>query len=306
MQGYIPWDYRITIDLFLGGLGIGVFLLSIILSFYNKEQYEKLIRQTAYLAPILVGGGLLFLISELGRPERFITTMYRFNPHSVTSWGGVIQGIFVLLSLIHAFIIFKKNTKNPFFKPVQIAGAIFAIGVGIYHGLLLTSLDRPLWNGGVVTLLFLVSSLLGGTAIVIILKSFYFSVAVPKDVRSQVTLSNEGFGKNFNFTYPLFFLSGLQIILVIIWQVTMYRSGQTNIEAFKAMMDDYSFLWWGIAIVVGLIIPFIGGIYQLAKNHKEEMANGLALTLSIFILVGSAVLKHILLQAGQISIPFFL
>ena len=305
MHGINPWDFRITVDLFLGGLGIGIFLYSVILSFVNKERYERIIKLSAYLTPILVGGGLLFLISELGRPERFLTTMYNFNSQSVTSWGGLFQGIFILISLVYAFMFFRKSTSGALFKALQIFGSIFAVGVGVYHGLLLASLGRPLWTGGLVPVMFLVSSILGGLVLILILKSFALPLTVSKTAQAETAAAGES-GKEVNFNAHLFLLTGLQLILVLIWQVSLYRSGTETLETVNKMMAEFGTLWWLLVIVIGLLIPFAGSIYQLVKDHKAEMSNSMAIILSLLVLIGSVTFKYIILTVGQFDIPFFL
>lgn len=312
MDGHIPWDIRVTLDMYLGGLGISVFLFSIYLSFSNKERYIKLIKLSAYIAPVLVGTGLLFLISELGRPERFLTTLYRFNPQSVTSWGGLFQSIFMLLSFTLAVMLYKNITSGKLFKIVQITGSVFALSVGIYHGLLLASLGRPLWSGGMTTILFLTASLLGGVAVIVILNNLINSTKISSlsflegyHVEAETAAQNSK-SKKVNFTLIIFLLTGLQITFLLIWQLAVYRSSEAAIEAMNILLNDYGLYWWGIVFVLGLLIPFIGSMLQLIKDYRSEMSNKVIVILSVLILTGSFVFKHIVLTVGQYSIPFFL
>lgn len=305
MQGFIPWDIRVTLDLFLGGLGIGIFLISVLLSFYNKEQYTKLIKLSAYLAPVLFGVGLLLMVSELGRPARILTTLYRFNSQSVTSWGGYLQSIFLLLSLTYAVMHFKNIVSGTIYKSVQVSGVVFALAVGIYHGLLLSSFGRPLWVGSMIPVLFLLSSVLGGVAVVIIIKSISVSIATPKEVRAEVAAAENDYAKEVNFNLILFLLTGLQLVLLIIWQMSFYRSGLETLEAFNVMMTEYGMYWWVLVIITGLLIPFIYSIYELSRGNKTELSPNIALVLSLLIVIGSFTFKHIILIAGQINIPFF-
>ncbi len=85
------WDIRVTIDLFLGGLGVGAFLVSILLSFYDWEKHLNAIKIGAYTAPIAVGVGLLVLVTKLGVPLKFITTFWHINLKSVMSMGVFLQ-----------------------------------------------------------------------------------------------------------------------------------------------------------------------------------------------------------------------
>lgn len=305
MHGFGPWDIRITIDLFLGGLGIGIFLMSVFLYFFNKDHYYPVVKISSYLSPVLVGLGLLFLISELGRPERFITTIYRFNPQSVTSWGGLIQGFFMIISFGYAVMLYKNLSANKLFRILQISGTIFALGVGIYHGLLLSSLGRPLWSGGLMSLLFLVSSLLGGTVILLILKSISFSFLVPMQVKSEA-LASEDDEKKVNFTLLLFLLTSFQTALLLIWHVSVYRSSLETIDTMNVLMSNYGLYWWNLVVIVGLLLPLIGTIYQLVKDYKKEMSNRLAIALSLMVLIGSFSFKFIILTVGQYTVQFFL
>jgi protein NrfD len=260
MEWHAPWDIRVTLDLFLGGLGVGIFLLSVLLTVYDKNRNRKLAAMGAYLAPVLVGGGILFLLSELGRPERFITTLYNFNPQSVTSWGGLFQMIFIVLSFIYAWLHFKNLTSGSLFRAVLGIGTILALLVGIYHGLLLASLGRPLWIGGMVTALFLVSSFSGGTALLLLIKELGISFGVSQQVRSQVASASAA--KGFNFTLLFCVLSALRLILVLGWQVSLSRGGLETVTATKAMMDQFGGLWTGLVLIGGLALP-LGKMYPV-------------------------------------------
>ncbi|ACL19286.1 Polysulphide reductase NrfD [Desulfitobacterium hafniense DCB-2] len=302
MEWHAPWDIRVTLDLFLGGLGVGLFLLSVLLTVYDKNRYHKLAAMGAYLAPVLVGGGVLFLLSELGRPTRFISTLYNFNPQSITSWGSIVQMIFVILSLIYAWLYFKNNTSGSLFKGVLGLGAIFALLVGGYHGLLLSSLGRPLWVGGMVTALFLVSSLLGGTALMILIKELGISIGVPKNVSGEVASVSDV--KGFNFSFLVCILSALQLVLVISWQVSMTRSGLEPAATYSNLMEQYGGLWIGLVLICGLILPLLGSLYSLIKDKTAEMSKGMGLALSVLIIAGGFTFKHLVLLAGQIKLPF--
>lgn len=301
MEWHAPWDIRVTLDLFLGGLGVGLFLLSVLLTVYDKNRYRKLAAMGAYLAPVLVAGGILFLLSELGRPERFITTLYNFNPQSMTSWGGLFQTAFMVLSLTYAWLHFKNNTTSSLFNAVLGTGTVFALLVGGYHGLLLSSLGRPLWTGGMVTSLFLVSSVLGGTALLIIIKELGISFGVSQKVSREIASTSEV--KGFNFTALFCILSALQLILVLSWQISLSRGGLETTTTATSLMDQFGGLWIGLVLLSGLVLPLLGSLYSLIKDKTSEMSKGMALTLSTLVIVGGFTFKHIVLLAGQIKFP---
>lgn len=302
MEWHAPWDIRIAMDIFLGGLGIGVFLISVLLTVYDKERISKLSVMGSYLAPLLVGGGVLFLLSELGRPERFLTTLYNFNPQSVTSWGGLFQIGFIIFALIYAWLNFKGKSDGRFYRTIQGIGLLFAILVGVYHGLLLASLGRPLWAGGMIIALFLGSSIFGGIALLVILRELGVSIGVPAQVRSEVAAASSR--KEFNFTMLFFIISAVELVLVLGWQFTLYRSGADTLAAVNGMMESYGGIWIGFVIIAGLLIPLLGSLLALVKDKSSEMSKGMALILSILVIVGSYTFKHIVIIAGQGILPF--
>lgn len=306
MAGHVPWDIRVTLDLFLGGLGIGVFIIAALLNYHNRERYERLVYLCAHLAPALAGVGLLFLISELGMPHRFMTMAYNFNPESVTAWGAYIQGAFLGLSVIYLYFLRKGNASEQTMRAIEILGSAAAVFVGVYHGLLLASLGRPLWAGGMVSVLFLVSSFLGATALVLILKSAVVSVSVSSEARSQVAAANAEASSSFNFTYLFFLLALTNLALLCAWQISIFRAGTEIAEAAAAMMKNYGTMWNTLVLGAGLAVPLLLSIVQLMKGAKNETPKGIALTIAVLALFGTFTFKYIVLSAGQFNLPFFI
>lgn len=305
----VPWDFRVTLDLFLGGIGIAVFLLTVYLSSYAREKFWPLVKVGFYTAPLAVGTGLFFLISEIGKPERMYTTFFRTNPTSVTSWGGFFQAAFILLSLTLAYMVFKKG-KDAFngslTRNLQIVGVIVALAVGVYHGLLLSSLGRPIWAGGLIPVLFLVSSLLAGTGYMLAVKSV-LGVSISSEMNvSETAAASEGVNGSRNFIILLTGLSAIQMILLFIWQISSYRLGNDVLQTMESLFATYGLSWWGIVVVAGLLVPFLIGIYFVFTNRKQDVSVGLNVTIALLVILGSYTFKHILVAAGQIQIPFFL
>ena len=107
----VYWDWRIAMDLFLGGLAVGAFIFSIAVMFYRKNDQLASVKAGSVLAPIAMAAGLLFMLSEMGQPLRIYKTLTRFNLTSTLSWGGLLQEIFIVLSSIFAFLLLTKRTK---------------------------------------------------------------------------------------------------------------------------------------------------------------------------------------------------
>ena len=57
------WDVRVSLDLFLGGLGVGAFLVGAVLYYMDAKTYEGVIKKAFIIAPVLVIAGLLLLLT---------------------------------------------------------------------------------------------------------------------------------------------------------------------------------------------------------------------------------------------------
>lgn len=301
METHLLWDFRIAIDLFLGGIGVGAFLYSVYLYFVYKGKYMKQVLTGFIFGPVFVGLGVLALLTELGKPFRMFSTFINVNPTSVTSWGGFIQTIFIVLGFI-AVILTLKNGKealeNIFYSIIVTLGGIFAIGVGLYHGLLLTSIGNPMWMNGLIPVLFLVSSLICGTAL----------VSLTGDIVGNLTGKIVG-GKSYkevaaaNNEQPLNTMKHLKSILLIeviifgLWILSINFTGLDGKEAYANMITEYGTYWWTLALGIGIVLPLIISLFAATR---EKVSKSITFVLLLFILIGSYSMKHIIIYAGQI------
>ena len=304
---HVTWDYRVAIDLFLGGVGVGVFLLAAYLYYVSKDRFWRVIKLGFTIAPFLVGLGVFALMTELGKPFRMFSTYINFNPTSITSWGGYIQTIFILLGFVIVYFIYKKDQRvvnTSQFKIVLATCSIFAIGVGVYHGLLLASLGRPLWMNGLIPIMFLVSSLLAGGSLVLGLTAITTKLSLKSKIASQTFVemsSSTEETSDVNFSLIITSMILLEIALLIVWRVTLDSTGLDVKEAYTNMVKEYGSYWWSLAIGIGLIFPLLISFYYTIK--KRVITTLPAVLITISLLVGSYTFKHIILYAGQMNIP---
>lgn len=132
------WDIRVVLDLFLGGIGIGAFILASILYTIDAQKYNTVCKTGFIMAPIFVAVGLVFLLLEIGRPFHAVIMLISVNPTSVLSWGGFIQGGFILLSV---FVAYKAIKNQAISNVILFITMTLAFIIGIYHGALLSSFD---------------------------------------------------------------------------------------------------------------------------------------------------------------------
>jgi len=294
------WDIRVTLDLFLGGIGVGVFLLSVLLSLYNKDNHQSTIKIGAYTAPIAVGFGLLLLVSKLGVPSKFITTLWNVNLHSVMSIGVFLQTGFMIIAIWYAILIWKNYPTNNQFRLLQTVGTFFAFSTGLYHGLFLSSLGRVLWTE-LTPGMFIASSIASGIAFVLLLETL-INLSVKNDDETAETKETTLPLGLYRFQMMIFIILIVQLVSVVLWQ---FYTGRLELEqslSYVYFMNQFGSIWTYFVLIGGIIIPMIITLISMIK-HEEKMAPMYTMITCILILIGSFLMKHLLITGGQIALP---
>jgi protein NrfD len=281
---FSPWDFKVVLDLFLGGIGIGAFLFASFLYFYRGKLNANLVNTGVMITPFLVILGIVFLLFEIGQPAR--ATFYApfmINSTSIISWGTLLQGAFVIISLFLAF----KARKNQLFeipKLFMVIASIAALLVGFYHGLLLTTTGKVAWDG-LVPVIFMVSSLSSGYFLVTILDHF---IGVHSENDAELDL-------------PLVFLSLLviQFVTIFFWRYALVVGGSEQQAAHQFISTNYQMIWIVLVHVVGIFLPAAIMIREIIQERKY-LTKGVALVSGTAVLVGVFTIKALVIGVGQI------
>lgn len=274
----LVWDIRVSLDLFLGGLGVGAFLIGAVLFYMDAKAYEGIIKKSFVIAPIFVIAGLLLLLTELGRPLNVIKTIYAINPTSFMSIGIFLQSAFVAVALFLAFSMLTKGIDALCGKFVYV-GATLAGLVGLYHGFLLTGIAKEPWNNAI-PVIFFVSSILSGSSLVFLL--------------SLTEL--DGLLSKFKIPVIINMVLTLEIAAVFAWVYNLALTTASSKHAYDVLMSSFGFEFWGLSILVGLVLPLV--LLTLVILGKTSL-KAVALPTFATMVVGSFFLKNLVVYLGQ-------
>ncbi len=272
------WDIRVSLDLFLGGLGVGAFLLGAVLFYIDAKSYEGIIKKAFVVAPIFVIAGLLLLLTELGRPLNVIKTLYSVNPTSFMSIGIFLQSAFVAVALLVAFGILTKGIASVGKQLVYIAATLAGL-VGLYHGFLLTGIAKEPWNNAI-PVIFFVSSILSGSSLVFLLNlgeidNLTQRVKIPVIINMVLTL---------------------ELAAIFAWAYNLALTTASSKHAYDVLMGSFGLEFWGMSIVVGLLVPL--ALLTMVILGKTTL-KAVALPTFATMVVGSFFLKNLVVYLGQ-------
>lgn len=191
------WGVPIALYLFFGGLAGGTALVSGVVQLKWGERFKNIVRFGSWAAVLLLIAGVLCLISEVTMPLRAMQLWVAFtNPTSwmtIGAWllvAGIIGiGLFALAAT-PAIADKVLGTKAPTVKRVlAIVAAVLGFCIALYTGILLSVLvNHPLWNSWIVPVLFTVSALDTGVALV----SLYVCLGHPLAAPVKKTPAEKG------------------------------------------------------------------------------------------------------------------
>jgi Polysulfide reductase len=136
------WKAEIPWYLFTGGLGGASALLS---AFARVRRYEQLAKRSIYIGAAADAVSPLLLISDLGRPERFLNMLRVFKVTSPMSIGSWILGVSSAASSASAFLNFIGRLR----RTSDLARGVAAVSgapLAVYTGTLFADTAIPVWH----------------------------------------------------------------------------------------------------------------------------------------------------------------
>ena len=288
------WGWEISIYLFIGGLVAGMMIISGFFLFTGRNKESKCsCLVIPFISFVLLSLGMFALFLDLEH-KLYVWRLYTtFEITSPMSWGSWIL-ILVYPILIANMIIgmpekyiekfsFLRGardflvTKTTLIKGLGLVSILFGVMLGMYTGVLLSSLGaRPLWSTSILWVLFLTSGLSGAAA---------FIHMIAKDKYERVLLAK---GDNI-------FLS-VELLVIIMMLISLASTSEVHMNAAMLLINGkYAVSFWVLVVGLGIVIPLI--IQLLAVNHKIKHSP----IAPIMVIAGGLALRFIIVGAGQFS-----
>jgi formate-dependent nitrite reductase membrane component NrfD len=198
------WGIWIVLYFFLGGIAVGAYFLAVLVEWFGSEDDAKAAGVAHRFAFPVISLCLLFLVIDLGRPERFWHMLFRsevvklafaegfplsaagwkwavhspllkpWSPMSAGSWGLSVFAFAAFASFLGVrrphWRVSRWLGRRWVRQPVRVVGLLSAFYVGSYTGTLMSASNQPVWSDTTwLSPLFFASSLSTGLAAVLLL-----------------------------------------------------------------------------------------------------------------------------------------
>jgi len=263
-RGILMWLAEV-----FGGLGAGLYLVAL----YFNSLGGMLI---GWLFIIVFKGG--FHLAYLGKPLRF----WRILLRPQTSWlarGFIFMGLFIVFGAIQ--LIFSYWLPGTAGEVVfKVLAATTAFLVAVYTGFVMNYVNGiHLWNSALLPLLFVLTGVLDGFALVMAVALFGGNIdVIAAEAASRILLITTAF-----------------LIAIYLWSATyMGPAGRQSVmELIRGSLAPV--LWIGV-VLCGIIVPVS---ISVSTYFAGEASYPLLITAILSEMIGAFTLKYSILKAGM-------
>jgi len=321
----VYWGILIVIYPFITCVATGTFFVSTLDHLFKRESLKPVSNFALLASLAFVSFASLPLLLHLGHPERAFNIMFTPNIRSAMATFGYIYGFYLGLVLFEVWLVFRPQIaefaragtglKRAFYSVLALGvtdisdeasrldrGVIKLVAflrvptacvLSGYVGLIFGSLGAvPLWSWLLMPLLFLVSAVACGVALVVVLY-FLAMKAIGEKMDSRCIRSMSA------YLLCFLFLSGLLQLINFIRG--MYGSHPDWRFAFKTLSSELGFSLIGLQLVAGWIAPFLLLGALLLVRMRDTLRSALSVLSSLLVLVHVFTFLWNLVIGGQLA-----
>src|SRR5512138_1129729 len=179
MRDPVSWGFYIGNFTFLVGVAAAAVMLVIPAYVYHWKPIKEVVLLGELLAISALAMCLLFILCDLGRPDRFLHLLPLLGtpnwPLSLLTWDALVLNGYLLVNVVLvSYLLFKTYRGEHYDKRIFIPLVLLSIPVSIsthtvtaflYNGMA----ARPYWNASILAPRFIASAFCSGPAVMIIL-----------------------------------------------------------------------------------------------------------------------------------------
>ena len=203
LTSVVPWGAWVAFYIYFVGLSAGAFLVSTMANVFEVEGMHRIDREALFAAVISMAVALLFVWIDLGRMDRMyfpflwrqLTSALSWEVHAYVAYIGILVTELYFSMRIDLARVAERTSglKKRFYATLALgrldtseesqafdrrwlkrAGVVgIPLAIFMVHGgtgvLFAVSKARPYWNSGLFPVIFVVSALLSGTALVMLI-----------------------------------------------------------------------------------------------------------------------------------------
>ena len=287
MNNQIVWGLPHIFAIFLIVAASGALNVSSIGSVFGKQAYKPTARISSLLAMALLVGGLAVLVLDLGRPDRLIIAMTKFNFKSIFAWNVLLYTGFLGIVAIYLYTQMARGIPVLALKSAGFVAFLWRLalttGTGSIFGWLVA---RQAYDAAIMAPMFIAMSFSFGLAMFILV------------MIGTCTMTRRIYSPELRTRQAR--LLGIFVAVVLYFSVVqhlsnLYVAEHQDYEKFILVGGGiYTWLFWGGHVLLGSIIPLI-----LLFHPKLDRKRYLVILAAFLVVLGGFAQLYVIIIGGQ-------
>ncbi len=286
MTNQIVWGLPHVFAIFLIVAASGALNVASIGSVFGGPMYKPLGRFSSVLAIALLAGGLAVLVLDLGRPDRLLVAMTKYNFKSIFAWNIYLySGFFVIVGL-YLWAMMDRKIKS-LYRPLGITAFLWRLalttGTGSIFGFLVA---REAYDAAIMAPMFIIMSFSYGLAffIITLMAAYWWGNRTIGDLRLAKLKNLLGV-----------FVASVLYFAMVFHLANLYATQHHGVEAFVLMNGGiYTKMFWIGQVLIGGIIPLFLIYSPAFTNSRFTIA-----VASFMVLLGGFFQVYVIVIGGQ-------
>lgn len=293
MTNSVVWGVPHVFAVFLIIAASGALNVASIGSVFHKPIYKPLGRLSGLLAVALLMGGLLVLVTDLGRPERLIVAMTHYNFSSIFAWNIFFYTGFMAIVIAYLWSMADRQGA-PFNQAIGILAFVWRLALTTATGAIFGFLvARQAYDAAILAPMFVVMSFAYGLAVFMLVLMFAFKdEGRPLGPRLLRRLKN----------LLGLFVAGVLYFTLVYHLTNLYGAKNDGLENWLLLHGGtHTFLFWVGWILTGCLLP-LGILYHPDLSRDR---NWIAAACVLVILGGLTTLSVLIIGSQAYPIQMF-
>ena len=174
MSRDVTWGFYISQFTYFVGVAASAVMLVLPAYFHHYEKFKRVIIFGEFMAVASVIMCMLFIVVDLGQPQRALNVLLHPTPNSVMFWDMTVLFGYLLLNMVIGWTTLEaeRNGVKPggWVKPLVYLSIVWAFSIHTVTGFLYAGLPgRHYWLTAIMAARFLASAFCSGPAILLLL-----------------------------------------------------------------------------------------------------------------------------------------
>ena len=283
LTSQMPWGAWIAFYIFFVGLSAGAFLLSSLVYVFGMYQYETIGRAALLSAVVAMFVALAFVGMDLGRFDRALNVFPHFQFTSPLSGEVRFYVLYIALLIaeltiavrLHRGLVKSVDRAKMWLRILGTIGVPLAI-VGVHGGtgtIFAVVKARAMWFGGLFPIIFVVSAMVSGTALLLAV-NYWQAKGIGRKPDEKLI---KGLG---NVLLGAVLIDLLLTFYEFIVPLLAFQRHDNDIIGIQAT-GPYAWTFWGLQLGMGMVIPSIILLSPLKKKLGWVVAAAMMVVVGI-------------------------